>query len=164
MELKNKVKGSLYILGSLFTVNILGCAPAIPLHSGQFFDTEQIANIQRGKSTKDNILSSLGAPIAIAAKDEIITIQSPTIWHKGKVVRGKYHKIDSDTFFELFSGNHALNEHHRIYYYYSAWSKMYGWYFLFGVYEVGRTDIDELWFLINEQTDVVEDYFVKLAS
>ena len=41
---------------------------------------------------------------------------------------------------------------------------MYGWFLLLVFYEVGRTDIDELWILINEQTGVVEDYFVKFAG
>jgi len=166
MQPNNRLRATIGLLGSLLTASVFGCAPAIPIHSGQFLNNKQISNIQPGKSTKADILSSLGAPLAIAAKDEILTIQAPTILPERltPIIKGKYYNIASDTFFELFSGNHSLMGHHRIYYYYSAWSKKYAWFLLLVLYEVGRTDIDELWVLINEKTEVVEDYFFKAAS
>ena len=143
-------------------IALWGCAPAIPIRTGEPLDESRINHIRRGETTKHEILESLGPPIAIAVRDETVTIQSPTLWIYGSLKRGGYYEIQSDTFFELFSWQHELNDYHRVYYYYSTLSKTVAFVMLLAVYARGWTDIDELWLLVNERTGVVEDYVLRM--
>jgi len=152
------------LFGGIMALILTGCIPMPPMYSGLTLDKKQIDNIHPGKSTKYEILSSLGPPLAIAVRDEPVTFESPTIWiirndHKPQLAPGKYNEIESDLFFELFSSQHDLTEYHRVYYYYSALSRLHIWFG--GMYKKAKTDIDELWILVNEKTGIVEDYFLK---
>ncbi|KPJ63568.1 hypothetical protein AMJ44_14270 [candidate division WOR-1 bacterium DG_54_3] len=138
-----------------------GCAPAPPVTTGRPLKDEKIIRIQPGKTTKGDIIEWFGAPMAIAVQGEILKIQTEASWAKGNPRGGYYFEIDSDTFFELFSSKHELTEYHRIYYYYRAVSTKSAVILLLYFYESGRTVIDRLWILVNEETGIVEDYVFR---
>lgn len=148
----------------LFTfLCLLGCpipVPMGPLRTGEPIRDKQVIMVKPGKTTKKELLEWLGAPMAIAVRDEITVIPSVTGSLVGSLRRG-YYKINSDTFFELFSADHELSEYHRVYYYRYVAAKKTGYFALFAVYESGKTMTDNLWVLVNEKTGVVEDYVFR---
>jgi hypothetical protein len=148
----------------LFTsLCLLGCplpVPMGPLRTGEPIKDKQVIMVEPGKTTKKELFEWFGAPMAIAARDEITVIPSVTGSLGGSLRRGHY-KINSDTFFELFSADHELSEYHRVYYYRYAAAKKTGYFAVFAVYEIGKIMIDNLWVLVNEKTGVVEDYVFR---
>lgn len=138
-----------------------GCVPAPLVTTGRPLKDEKIIRIQPGKTTKEDIIEWFGAPMAIAVQGEILKIQAEASWAKNMPRGGYYFEIDSDTFFELFSSKHELTEYHRIYYYYRAVSKKGFLILLLYLYDSGKTVIDKLWILVNEETGIVEDYVFR---
>jgi hypothetical protein len=118
-------------------------------------NADQIQEIQRGKTTKQEILEWFGPPIAIARKGTIVKVPSPGLRKKGA------EEIHSDTFFELFSERNVISEHDIIYYYFYAESKSTAAVCVVGVSDKGRLAVDKLWILINEKTGIVEDYVYR---
>jgi hypothetical protein len=146
------MKGPNIFLAALLAALFLGCAT-----TGTAIRTERVKSIVPGKSTKSDLLDMFGAPMTVASRDEILTLSSTAIMGKPFSNRFSY-RLRADTFFALFP---PVDEYRRIYYYYHAVSYKYPvWYVLyFG--ENGKTKIDRLWVLVNEQTGIVEDYAFK---
>lgn len=138
-----------------------GCAPCIPVSTGRPLEDGKILRIQPGKTTKEAVIEWFGTPMAIAIQGEILKIQTEASWAKNMPRGGYYFEIDSDTFFELFSSKHELTEYHRIYYYYHAVSTKYAVILVVAAHERGKTVIDKLWILVNEETGIVEDYVFR---
>jgi len=118
-------------------------------------DKAYIDKIQRGGTTKQEILDGLGLPKAIARKGKIIKAPSNDP-EKGM------EEVDSELLFELFSEKHEIGDHHIIYFYYSSAAQM-GHIMLIPLVYVGSgaVNIDRLWILINQKTHRVEDYVFR---
>jgi len=146
------MKGPNIFLAVFLAASLLGCVT-----TGATIRTERVKSIIPGKSTKSDLLDMFGAPASIAERDEILTLSSTAIMGKPFSSRFSY-RLRADTFFALFP---LVDEYHRVYYYYYAVSYTYPvWYVLyFG--ENGKTKTDRLWVLVNEKTEIVEDYAFK---
>lgn len=162
----------------LLAVQTSGCAP---WYKFTIIPIEEVRKIELQKTTKKELIEKIGQPKVIVSKDEVSklpaeriaaagratssTIDSPLLIHE-KFTELPYYKIDSDTFFELFSTDHELTEYHKIYYY----SDMYVL-----IRDSPRKDFygrkiwgydpnswyepeSRLWVLVNEKTGIVEDY------
>ena len=100
----------------------------------------------------------MAPPKAIAAKDEVSTFPAERIAGHGRMPRPfyevktrlPYYRIDSDTLFELFSKDRQLTEYHRIYYYTDLVYRPFSF-----------QPESRLWILINEKTNIVEDYIFR---
>jgi hypothetical protein len=149
---------TLFVLSLAF---LWGCVPQIPARTGTKIRDYQVEKIQPGKTTKRELFEWLGPPMAIAVRDEILTIPTQSVWVQNHLDFGGYYEIQSDTFFELFSSQQQLHEYQRIYYYYYAVSKQTAYLGLLVNYERGKTDIDKLWVLINEKTGIVDGYVFR---
>ncbi len=144
-------RANIFILVLLMML-LAGCAT-----TGKPIRTEQVQSIIPGKSTKGDLLDMFGVPLAIASRDETLTLSSPAITGK-PFSRQLSYRLRADTFFALFP---PADEYYRIYYFYHVVSYTYPvWYVLyFG--ENGKTKTDRLWVLVNEKTGIVEDYAFK---
>lgn len=151
------LKKKLYI--SVFTVlawfYISGCgATLVP----ETIPMEQVQQIETEKTTKKDIFNKFGSPKAIAAKDEVSTFPAERIKvgipFYEKITALPYYKIDSDTLFELFSKDRQLTEYHQIYYY----SDLVPRWYKRGLFQPQS----RLWILINEKTNIVEDYIFRM--
>src|SRR5439155_26591822 len=143
-----------------------GGVPAPPFVSGPPVPDEMIKKIERGKSTKAEILEWFGMPIAIGARGETLTRPRPTVrtGEKASGVRPEgYVRTEADTLFELFSSRHNLTDTHRIYYYYRAVSTNFAIVGPGPVFAKRSTSVRRLWVLISEDTGIVED-FVFMAG
>ena len=119
------------------------------------FNEARIKGIQRAETTKQEILTWFGPPVAIARQGEIMTFPPPGPTKEG------YKEVRSETFFELFSAKHKIIEGHIIYYYY--YSVIKGSFAAIGL--VGnskqRLVVSKLWILINNTTGIVEDHLFR---
>lgn len=149
---------------TIFLFNLWGCipVPAPTFRTGEPIQEDRIKLIISGKTTKKEVFEWLGTPMAIATRDEITVILSPGVWGAApSAAPPNSYKIQPETFFELFSGDHEINEYHRVYYYQYVSSKKTGYVGPFFIYESGKTVSDELWLLVNEKTGIIEDYVYK---
>jgi hypothetical protein len=118
----------------------------------------RIEGIQRAETTKQEILTWFGPPVAIARQGTTTKIPPPDLSKKG------YEEVSSETFFELFSAKHEITEDHIIYYYY--YREVKGSFAAIGL--VGnskqRLVVSKLWILINDTTGIVEDYLLRTSE
>jgi len=139
-----------------------------PYKTGEPIREDKVAMLEPGKTTKEELFERFGAPTSIAARGEITVIPSVRVQPLAMVTGGPnggwigdYYKIETNTFFELFSVNHELSEYHRVYYYRSVVSKGMLFMGIFVNYQSGKTLTDSLWALVNEKTGIVEDYVFR---
>lgn len=150
----------LYIL-----LYLSGCVlPAIPLKTGERIRDDRVIMVEPGKTRKGELFEWFGAPTAVAGKDEIIIIPSAKVWLDSSILMGGYYKINSDTFFDLFSTDYELSEYHRVYYYHYIVSNGGVLIAPFVVYQTGGTKTDRLWALVDERTGIVEGYVFREAE
>ena len=136
------------------------CLPLFPYSkTGEPIREDKVTIIESGKTTKEELFEWFGAPTSIAARGEITVIPSVRVQHGGWI--GDYYKIETNTFFELFSANHELSEYHRVYYYRYVVSKEMLFMGIVVGYWSGKTLTDSLWALVNEKTGIVEDYVFR---
>jgi len=133
-----------YSVIALVTIFFGGCAkPKFII--GKPISQEKVNSIQRGKTTKQEIIEWFGTPSGIVKKDEKMNLP------KGK--------ISSDPFFDLFSTRCDVTENSRIYYYTFARRKGYGGHLFVPIDNlISRYNINMLLILINENTSTVEGY------
>lgn len=122
------------------------------ISSDDQLDKAYIDKIQRGESTKQEILDWLGLPKVIARKGKIIKAPSNDP-EKGM------EEVDSELIFELFSEKHEIGDHHIIYFYHSS-ATQFGMLFL-PIVGSRSVSTDRLWILINQKTHRVEDYVFR---
>jgi len=122
---------------------------------GESLSDKDLEKIQPGRTTKQEVLEMFGPPLGIARRGKVLKVPS--------AIQGKmgWEEIQSETFFELFSTKHTLTNQHIIYYYFSTEASGIGGIFLFFGKESTDIHVDKLWFLINEQTAIVEDYIFR---
>ena len=130
-------------------------------YSGTEINAARVAQIQPGITLKRDTLEWFGAPIVIAARDEIVTIPKVSIPDKEYRVPRKPTVVESNTFFDLFASENTFTEYHRVYYFHFAESRELTYYLMLATYDEIVTKFDKLWLLVNEKTGVVESYFFK---
>ena len=96
-----------------------------------------------------------GPPLRIVRRGEVLKVPSTT---QGKM---GWEEIQSETYFQLFSTKNTLTNEHIIYYYFSTEKSGIRGMFLFVGKESTDINVDQLWFLINEKTAIVEDYIFR---
>jgi hypothetical protein len=77
---------------------------------------------------------------------------------------GRYSEVEeihSDTFFELFSERNVIPDHSIIYYYEYARTETPWSYFYHAHLAEKRLFINKLWVLVNEGSDIVEDFLLR---
>ncbi len=152
------------VFAALVLLYASGCAPIVPLTTGEPLRKDKLETIIPGKTTKQDLFERFGPPTAIARRHEIIAIPASTNHKAGSATSFKgipiEYRLQSDTFFELFAGR-ELGEYHRIYYYEYVKSSLTGYIFVIAYYESGETETDRLWLLVNEKTGIVEDFVFK---
>lgn len=132
---------------------------------GEPISKQKLELMSPGTTTKTELMENFGPPLAIAKPDETLLIPAPPVAYgmdnMPRLVYGPYYKAQSAPFFELFSGKHEFNKFHRVYYYqqYKYSRSIFFW--LLGVHVSEKTSSDNLWVLVNEKDNKVEDYFFK---
>ena len=140
----------------LFTVLLLavtllsGCLVVSGSRKGeQLFTKEQAEKIERGKTTKAEVLQWFGPPVAMARKD------------KGGQALGGEGDLRPETFFELFTGKHAVGQFHVVYYYRNLRTEEIGAAVLLAASGQVSMKRERLWILINDANGIVEDYVLR---
>ena len=141
-------------LALFFTVVLLasaylsGCIYVTKTTGEQLFTKAQAEKIERGKTTKAEVLQWFGPPVAIVRKNE-----------GGQELKGE-EDIRPETFLELFSGKHRISQDHVVYYYRNLGRGGA----MIGIVVAGGTQEwktrERLWILINEKNGIVEDYML----
>ncbi len=157
MGITFKIKKMFVFVVFLWTVmSLAGCAVGSGKYKGEeTFHKGQINYILPGETTKQEILSWFGPPLAIAKKGKVIKIPSPD------VQKTSSYEIHSDTFLELFSAKHQITEDHMVYYYTNSETKDTSGFFLFAGAQSSKLVVDKLWILINQKTGIVEDFLFR---
>lgn len=143
-----------------------GCAPNIAYQAGAEVPKARVAEIQRGKTTKYDLLESFGMPMVIAKKGETVLIprgkEHSAIGPNpgGSVIPARFESASADTFFELFS-DRTTGVQHRVYYFGHTVSTKRTLILLVYINSWTETRSDELWVLVNEQNGVVEDFVFR---
>jgi hypothetical protein len=88
-----------------------------------------------------------------------MVIKQPARWMGGIIRPGNIQRKDAEVFFELFAGRQPLSSDYRIYYYYHATSTETLVELVVYSENTAHIEVDELWVLVNERTQTVEDYF-----
>ena len=142
-------------LALFFTVVLLasaylsGCIYVTKTTDEQLFTKAQAEKIERGKTTKAEVLQWFGPPLAIVRKNE-----------GGQALKGE-EDIRPETFFELFSGKHVISQDHVVYYYRNLGKgAMIGYVVVAGRAQEWKTR-ERLWILINQKNGIVEDYMLR---
>lgn len=149
-----------WIVSFLIYLSLLGCPfPSPDSRFGEPIISANVTAIVPGKTTKRELFERFGAPIAVASRNEKLTVLGPPIFYGGKFrfPLGDYN-IQSDAFFELFSDDHILTEYHRVYYYQYYLYRQRGYFWLWGLHETGKTISDNLWVLVNEKSGLIEGF------
>ena len=142
-------KAFAYAFIALAAMFFCGCATP-KLISGNPIRQERVDAIQRGNTTKEDIIQWFGAPNGIVRKGEKMNLP------KGK--------LSSDPFFDLFSSRGDVTKNCRIYYYAFGRRKVAGGSFVIPLDDlISKWDINMLLILINEETSIVEDYTQHLV-
>ncbi len=155
--------------GWIVSFSILLCLTGCPLpaiHQGSFEEPiiNDVTAIVPGKTTKRELFERFGAPVAVAARDEDLTILGPRVFRgTGSLSNpyGIFYNIQSDTFFAPFSDDHMLTEYHRVYYYQHYLYSIRPNFWLLGVNSTGKTICDRLWVLVNEKSYLVEGFALR---
>ena len=124
-----------------------------------------VEKIKPGKTTRKNILKWLGPPEVLAKKDDRISL--PILENENKDVR--IQEVDSMIFFEKFLEKQPISDHHVVYYYLNEGEDINGFAipipglsFISVPATFGNLQFSELWVLVNNETEQVEDYvFLK---
>ncbi|MCG8607847.1 hypothetical protein MJD09_23035 [bacterium] len=118
-----------------------------------------VKKIEPGKTTRQNILKWFGPPEVLAKKDNLISLP---ILENDHV---KMQEVESAIFFDKFSENHSISEHHIVYYYLNEGEDINGFSipipgltFISVPATFGNLQFSELWVLVNHETGQVEDY------
>jgi len=126
-----------------------GCMIGGMRHTGEvLFAKEQVEKIERGVTTKQEVLQWFGPPVALARKGE-----------DGKELRSE--NLRTDTFIEICAGKHTINQDHVIYYYRNEGRRSVVGVAFLALGEKSWQVRERLWILINERTGVVEDYMLR---
>ncbi len=140
-----------------------GCA--VMPHSytaGEPISEKTVERIQPGKTTKGEIIQWFGLPQSI---EKPIVEKEAAVEREEKVATGGAWLVGGGTTFqpsfELFSSKHKITKDHRIYVY--TFTKTKGGTFV--ILFFGSTDShslsDKLLILVNEKTEIVEDYIFR---
>lgn len=139
-------------------VQLGGCIVTPDLKDGTELNQLDIWGIDPGLTTREELLQRFGIPYGVAVFGEELVIKQPARWMGGVIRPGTIQRKDPEVFFELFAERHPLSRDHRVYYYYHATSTET--LVQLGVYSSNTAyiEVDELWVLVNERTQTVEDY------
>ena len=153
-----------YLLLNLWLILYVTGCPVSTSQLGEQILEEKLALLSPKETTKAELFNNFGPPMAIAELNEILTLPAPPATYGMDMPRnvyGFYYQAQSKPYFELFSDKHVLTQFHRIYYFqnYQYRKSFFMWFF--GVHEMGRTLNHNLWVLVNEKDNLVEDYFFK---
>jgi hypothetical protein len=124
---------------------LTGCLYASGTEKQRSFNDAEVKKIERGRTTKEEILRWFGPPLAIARKDEGDKIIPPE-------------NVRAETFLELFAAKHTLTEGDVVYYYRNVEAKNSGGVVLFVVLEDRRLATSKLWVLIDNGNGIVKDF------
>jgi hypothetical protein len=140
------------ILAACLVISVAGCA-----HVGHPIQDKQVKSIIPGKTTKNELIDLLGSPLDVVSRDGTINI--PTIMVASHSNPYPSYAVRGDTFFTLFP---KASDSDTIYYYHYSVKWDYPPVFLLLYFaEFGKTKTDRLWVLVNEKTEIVEDYAYK---
>jgi len=159
MKIKNYVtlKTFLCLVTSFFILSIMSCA-IMPTKGevGKPIDEKMVKKIQKGKTTREEIIQWFGIPMAVAKKGETIKLSGAMATPMGGgEMQGA--EVSSDTYFVLFA-NHNITENHRIYLYIFTKTKGMGFSMPFISTMSGKTLKNTLIILMDESKGIVVDY------
>jgi hypothetical protein len=139
-------------------VQLGGCIVTPDLKDGSELNQLDIWGIDPGLTTREELLERFGIPYGVAVFGEELVIKQPARWMGGVIRPGVIQRKDPEAFFELFAEHHALSSDHRVYYYYHATSTETLVELVVYSSNTAYIEVDELWVLVNERTQIVEDY------
>jgi len=132
-----------------------GCSSHVS--TGTSVTPAKISKIVPGKTTKKELFDLMGPPMAIAIQGRPLYLLQPFMFDPG--VWGTdidYSlKLQSEPFFELFSSDINISNEDRVYYYYHGESN----YDEEILYAKNSLEMDHLWVLVNEETELVEGIY-----
>ena len=137
------------LAGMLLAAGCLsGCVYVSGSDTRQSFAAENVRRIEPGATTKRQILDWFGPPAAIARQGQ-----------GDRIIPGL--KVQADTFLEIFSARHTLNESDIVYYYRNISLETQGGVVVFAVHTSRSLQRQELWILIDDKTGTVRDHVAK---
>jgi hypothetical protein len=131
--------------------------------TGRVLSTGDAAAVAKGV-TKADLFERLGPPMAIAARGEDVHVPAANVHHVDEMSKrtrwfgGDAWVQQGDAWFELFASRRALEDTHRVYYWYSTSEGGWALFFLVS-YSTRSSTTAELWVLVDEATGRADDAF-----
>jgi hypothetical protein len=148
------------------SVLVLGTGCILPVldakRCGRPIEDGDAARVLKGKTAKADLLDALGPPMAIAGRGEWVEVPAATVHHVDEMTHrlvwfgGGSWTQQGDAWLAPFAARRALRDSHRVYYWYSTSESGVALFLLVG-YSGRRTNLDELWVLVDEETGLAED-------
>jgi hypothetical protein len=113
-------------------------------------------------TTKASLLEELGPPMAIAAAGEVVEVAAePVGWFpRGSAPSDRAVFLQQgDAWLALFAARRPLEARHRVYYWYATSTREHNWWPILFLYHAEIARLDELWVLVDEETERVVDAF-----
>ncbi len=153
-------------IGAVALVAMAACViPSVSHRTGPALDPEEVAGVRPGRTTKRELFAALGPPFAIAARGEVVAVESPVamVGDGGMCQQrmGGAYRVDADAWFEPFAARRALRDDHRVYYWYSWRASGWNWYLLLALVASCGNSVREVWALVDESTGTVDDLAVR---
>lgn len=157
-----------YLFITLILIFLSGCVIPFPIKADLEtpIDKEELENIERGKTTRLEIIEWLGPPDAIARTGT--TIKVPPL---GPRKEGSLN-VNSQDFLDLFSEKHTITPKHIVYYYETSTFHATGLVAAIPTMPIGmpvtgedivflRLRVSRLWILVDTETGHVVDYLFR---
>ncbi|MDD5326561.1 MAG: hypothetical protein PHY02_01960 [Phycisphaerae bacterium] len=144
---KRKITRMCWVFIVLAVTTLTGCMTMKMEMGGRPLTKKNIAKIESGRTTKDDIIQWFGMPKSVSKpnqSDQSTNVNIPNFAGAPGV----------RDLFEFFSSKHKITETHRVYYYYYVHSDSAGVLF----FHEWKQRQDELFILIDESTQLVVDY------
>lgn len=111
-------------------------------------------------TTKASLLEDLGPPMAIAAAGEVVEVAAePLGWFpdRGAERDRAVFLQQADAWLAPFAGRRSIDARHRVYYWYATSIREHNWWPILYLYHADLARLDELWVLVDEETERVVD-------
>lgn len=124
------------------------------MKADEHFNEEDIRAITPGRTTSAEVIRKLGIPIAVAQKGKTVRYPTPDIRKVGSVEK------PGDVFMDIFTPKHQIKATDKVYYYYSV-ELSSSEIFVGAIIHNSKVIIDELWILIDGESNTVTDYIFE---
>jgi hypothetical protein len=137
-------------------LSLTGCAVLhVHVRENEAIGRERFQMIRCGETTRQDIVTALGPPLATARKVKKTSFPAP------RAATIRYAMRDTGPFLELFSGDKTLSDSEAVYYYRSTERDTNGFLLVLILINMGARNnslkTENLWLLVDEQKGIVEN-------